>query len=194
MKRLIYLLQVLIIFSLNGVCQSRVALETSLGIIIIELDEQNAPVTSANFLRYVDENRWIGAHFYRVVTMQNQPQNDIKIEVIQGGLGDLDSLRLPTIQHEPTNKTGILHKNGTFSMARTNPGTENSEFFICINDQPELDHGGMRNPDGMGFSAFGKVVEGMNVVLEIQKLPQKNESGQYLKNSFPIYSIKRVSK
>jgi peptidyl-prolyl cis-trans isomerase A (cyclophilin A) len=101
--------------------------------------------------------------------MDNQPNDAIKIEVIQGGLGYRPSeLRLPAIAHETTEKTGILHKNGVISMARSNPGTASSEFFICVNDQPDLDFGGKRNPDGQGFAAFGKVIKGMDVVKKIQ--------------------------
>ena len=192
MKKLIYLL--LLTWCTTAICQTRVSMETTLGTIIVEVDEENAPVTSANFLRYVDENRWGGAHFYRVVTMQNQPDNDIRIEVIQGGLGDLDSLRLPPIPHESTEKTKILHKNGTLSMARMSPGTEASEFFICIGEQPELDFGGKRNPDGLGFSAFGKVIEGMDIVHKIQQLPQNLKNPQYLDKPFMISSIQRIKK
>jgi peptidyl-prolyl cis-trans isomerase A (cyclophilin A) len=101
--------------------------------------------------------------------MDNQPGNDIKIEVIQGGLGDDPrGLGLPPIAHETTEQTGIKHLDGTVSMARAGPGTASSEIFICIGDQPELDFGGQRNPDGQGFAAFGRVKSGMDVVRKIQ--------------------------
>ncbi len=179
--------------AVNVFSQTRVSMDTSIGSILFEIYEEKAPITSANFLAYVDEKRWVGAHFYRVVTMQNQPNNKIKIEVIQGGLGDNDSLRLPPISHESTKQTNILHQDGTLSMARMSPGTEASEFFICIGVQPELDFGGMRNPDGQGFSAFGKVVEGMDIVLKIQQLPQDPQSQQYLEKPFMITNIRRVN-
>lgn len=93
--------------------------------------------------------------------MDNQPNNDIKNEVIQGVLKDDEHpQRLPAIIHETTAQTGIIHKDGAISMGRKEPGTASSEFFICINDQPELDFGGKRNPVGQGFAAFGKVIEG----------------------------------
>jgi peptidyl-prolyl cis-trans isomerase A (cyclophilin A) len=126
-------------------------------------------VTAANFVRYVEEDRFGGAHFYRVVRPDNQPDNAVKIEVIQGGLEEDSQERgLPPIPHETTTQTGIRHKDGTLSMARLQPGSASSEFFICINAQPALDFGGNRNPDGQGFAAFGRVTRGMEVVRTIQ--------------------------
>jgi len=156
---------------------TRAILRTDLGDIEVELYEERAPVTVANFLRYVDEERFRGATFYRVVRTDNQPDNDVKIDVIQGGLGqDEHEGRLPPIRHETTRETGILHKDGIISMARLEPGTASSEFFICVGDQPELDFGGRRNPDGQGFAAFGKVIRGMDVVREIHSRPADRQS------------------
>ena len=153
-----------------------VKMKTELGEIIIEVDTVNAPVTANNFLRYVDEQLFKTASFYRVVRMDNQPNNSIKIEVIQGGLGfDESPLSLPPIEHESTDETGILHKDGVISMARVEPGSASSEFFICVGEQPELDFGGKRNPDGQGFAAFGKVIEGMDVVRKIQSQPDDRQ-------------------
>jgi peptidyl-prolyl cis-trans isomerase A (cyclophilin A) len=167
-----------------------VVLQTEYGKIIIEIYEQAAPITAANFLRYVDENRFDGAHFYRVVRMNNQPNNKIKIEVIQGGLyEDGHPQSLTPIKHETTAETGILHTDGTISMARAEPGTASSEFFICIGDQPELDFGGIRNPDGRGFAAFGKVIKGMDVVKKIQSL---EDIGQMLNENVMIKGFKRI--
>ena len=154
----------------------QVKIKTELGDIIIEVDTINAPVTASNFLKYVDDKVLNSAFFYRVVRMDNQPNNEIKIEVIQGGLGfDESPLSLSPIEHETTDKTGILHKDGVISMARMEPGTASSEIFICIGDQPELDFGGKRNPDGQGFAAFGKVMKGMDVVRKIQSKPNKEQ-------------------
>lgn len=154
----------------------RVSMDTNLGTIVVELYPDKAPISVANFLRYVDENRFSTARFYRVVTMDNQPNNDVKIEVIQGGLGfEPDLKALPEIEHETTEKTGLQHEAGTLSMARNKPGTARSEFFICVTEQPALDFGGKRNPDGEGFAAFGKVVEGMDVVKAIQQQPSTNQ-------------------
>ena len=166
-----------------------ISMETELGSIQMELYPDRAPITVSNFLRYVDENRYEDFHFYRVVHMENQPDNDVKIEVIQGGLWfDKHPMELPTIIHETTDKTGIRHLNGIISMARLEPGTASSEIFICINDQPELDFGGKRNPDSQGFAAFGKVISGMDVVRKIQLLPETN---QMLDKVVKVNSIQR---
>ncbi len=168
----------------------RVLMKTELGDILIEVFPEKAPITVANFLRYVDESRFEGAVFYRVVTKDNQPNNDIKIEVIQGGLGSTpDAKALPPIEHETTDVTGILHKDGVISMARLMPGSASSDFFICVGNQPSLDYLGMRNRDGMGFAAFGRVVEGMDVVRKIQQQPEER---QYLPKPVKILSVTRV--
>jgi peptidyl-prolyl cis-trans isomerase A (cyclophilin A) len=162
----------------NGVSQQlpRVKMETILGNIIFEIDTLHAPVTAKNFLKHVSDGTYKESIFYRVVRMDNQPNNDVKIEVIQGGLfSDSRIEKIPSIPHETTKQTGIKHLNGTLSMARLEPGTASTEFFICIGDQPELDYGGKRNPDGQGFAAFGRVVQGMDVVREIQQLKDKNQ-------------------
>lgn len=167
-----------------------VSIKTEMGDITVEIYAKEAPITAANFLEYVDEGLFRDATFYRVVTMDNQPDNDIKIEVVQGGLGFKEgSQSLPPIAHETTEKTGILHKDGVISMARLEPGTASSEFFICVGDQPELDFGGKRNPDSQGFAAFGKVVAGMDVVRKIHSQP---EEGQILDPQIKIFDIVRL--
>ena len=167
-----------------------VEISTKYGIIGVEIYIDKAPVTANNFLEYIKRNMYDRACFYRVVKPDNQPDNEIKIEVIQAGLGFVDSLPgLAPIEHESTLKTGIKHKNGTISMARLEPGTASSEFFICIDDQPELDYGGKRNPDGQGFAAFGKVIQGMGVVRRIQRLPDTN---QMLNSPVIISAIKII--
>lgn len=170
----------------------RVLLETEYGSVVIALYPDRAPVSTANFLRYVDERRFDGASFYRVVTPHNQPHNPVEIEVVQGGLGfdDDHPKRLPPIPHETTEQTGLRHLDGTVSMARLGPGTASSEIFICVGDQPELDFGGRRNPDGQGFAAFGQVVEGMDVVRRIQRLP---EEGQMLLEPVTISRAVRLA-
>lgn len=168
----------------------RVQIETDLGGITLEVYRNEAPITSANFLRYVDEGRYKDATFYRTVRPDNQPDKAIKIDVIQGGLGDDEGGHaLPPIDHETTARTGIHHLDGTVSMARAEPGTASSEFFICIGPQPELDFGGKRNPDGQGFAAFGKVIAGMDVVRKIQVQPA---DGQWLRPPIKIRSVTRL--
>ncbi len=163
-------------------------METSFGNIILEIDTVSAPATGKNFLSLVDREAYKNSCFYRVVRMNNQPGNAIKIEVIQGGLRN-DSLidTFTPILHETTQMTGLKHLNGTLSMARNQPGTASTEFFICIGDQPELDFGGKRNPDGQGFAAFGRVKEGM---VTVRKIQGQTDSNQYLLNPVKV-SIRR---
>ena len=166
----------------------KVVIETDLGDITIELFVEQAPITSNNFIKYITDKRYKGATFYRVVTLDNQPNSKIKIEVIQGGLyEDNHPQNLPPIPHESTDITGILHLNGVVSMARYEPGTATFEFFICVGDQPSLDYGGERNSDNHGFAAFGKVVDGMDVVKKIHQQPEKD---QYLNPRIPIKNIR----
>lgn len=156
----------------------RCEIETTEGTIIVELYPEKAPITVGNFLKYVDAELYNNSSFFRVCTPENEADRDIKIQVIQGG--DVDELvTFPPIKLETTEQTGIKHLNGTISMARDKPHSATSSFFICINDQPELDYQGKRNPDGQGFGAFGKVIKGMDVVLKIQA--QENKEQQLLK-------------
>jgi peptidyl-prolyl cis-trans isomerase A (cyclophilin A) len=155
-----------------------VTMQTSLGNIVCEIDTVGAPVTANNFLKHIDLKTYADAVFYRVVRLDNQPNNNVKIEVIQGGLyADEKIDRQPTILHETTKATGLKHLDGTVSMARNQPGTASTEFFICVGDQPSLDFGGNRNPDGQGFAAFGRVISGMDVVRKIQL---QKDTSQYL--------------
>jgi len=163
-------------------------IKTQFGDISIELYPQKAPVTVANFLKYVDAHLYDSSTFFRAVTLQNQPKDSIKIEVIQGG--NIDSVKdFASIPLETTAQTGLLHKDGTISMARGKPASATSSFFICINDQPSLDYGGKRNRDGQGFAAFGKVTAGMDIVKKIQQLYPRQ--GQYFNPPVLIYSITR---
>lgn len=165
----------------------QVLIRTDLGDMVVELYPDQAPVTTANFLSHVARGHYTNSVFYRTVRMDNQPGNEIKIEVIQGGLFQDDIIdTVPSIIHETTATTGILHSNGIISMARNEPGSASTEFFICFGDQPSLDFGGMRNPDGKGFAAFGRLIRGMDVAREIQALPDKD---QYLETQVLIREI-----
>lgn len=147
-----------------------VTLETGAGEIDVAVYVERAPLSAADFLRYVDGGLYDGAVFYRVVRADND-HGTPKIEVIQGGLLD-EAKALPPIAHETTRDTGITHTEGTLSLARAAPGTGGgAAFFVCVGAQPALDFGGMRNPDGQGFAAFGRVVRGMDVVRKIHALP-----------------------
>jgi len=178
-KRFVFIVFIFCFFSMAIAAVSvypKVMIRTGLGDIIVEIYVDKAPITAGNFLKYVRENRFRGAGFYRVVREDNQPHDKIKIAVIQGGImADIPDRSLPPIVHETTAQTGILHKDGVISMARLEPGTATSEFFICVGEQPELDFGGKRNPDGQGFAAFGRVIKGMEVVRRIQQQPTNEQ-------------------
>ncbi len=168
-----------------------VLIQTEQGDIELELDAAKAPATVANFLRYVDGKFYDGGAFHRTVTADNQPDNKVKIAVIQAGI-DPGRMKdeFPPIKLERTRDTKLVHKAGTISMARDGPDTATADFFICIGDQPELDFGGKRNPDGQGFAAFGRVVKGMEIVLKIQK---SRADGQTLKPAIKIVNVIRKS-
>ena len=188
MKKIIFILLFFCATELNAQKNITCLIKTALGPITIELYPAKAPITVANFLKYVDAHLYDSSSFFRSVTLNNQPKDSIKIEVIQGG--DIDSVKdFAPIPLETTKQTGILHTNGAISMARDKPATATSSFFICINDQPCLDYGGMRNKDGQGFAAFGKVIKGMDVVKKIQQLYP--EQGQYFNPKLTIISINR---
>jgi peptidyl-prolyl cis-trans isomerase A (cyclophilin A) len=178
----------LTLFAAAAADNSRVLIRTEKGDIVVEVDVARAPVTAGNFLRYVDADLYDGSVFHRTVTPANQPNDAVRIEVIQGGMLPEDK-SFPPIAHETTAVTGLKHVDGTISMARSKPGSATSSFFFCINDQPQLDFGGKRNPDGQGFAAFGKVVTGMDVVRAIQALPAQ---GQLLAPPVKIISIRRI--
>jgi peptidyl-prolyl cis-trans isomerase A (cyclophilin A) len=167
----------------------RIVIRTDKGDIEAELDAARAPVSVANFLRYVDGKFYNGGQFHRTVKPDNQLDNKVKIEVIQAGMDPgREKDAFAPIVLERTPKTGLDHKDGTLSMARDGPNTATADFFICIGDQPELDFGGKRNPDGQGFAAFGRVIKGMNVVRRIQAAPAQ---GQALKPPVKILEIRR---
>jgi peptidyl-prolyl cis-trans isomerase A (cyclophilin A) len=194
MKACYALLLFLLLLTRAAYCQSTdtvtIIIQTQLGDIQAVLFTKKAPITSANFLKYIDADAFNGGSFYRTVTPQNQPNNKIRIEVIQGGANPakVDTAKVKPIPLERTSITGILHTNGTISMARDAPDTGTTEFFICVGDQPSLDFGGKRNPDGQGFAAFGRVTEGMDIVKKIQSAPA---SEQKLSPAIRIIRISR---
>jgi peptidyl-prolyl cis-trans isomerase A (cyclophilin A) len=156
-----------------------IKIETNFGDIIIELYPEKAPKTVTAFLSYVDSGYFKNSSFYRVLKEEDQPSNAFKSELIQGGIWQTNykkQLTIPGIPNETTKQSGILHKDGIISLARTTPGSASTEFFICVGDQPAYDYGGDANPDGQGFAAFGKVVEGMDVVRKIHEQPDNATS------------------
>jgi len=150
----------------------RVVFDTAEGSFVVELDYAAAPRTVENFLHYVHEGFYSDGEFFRTVTRTNQPNDAVRIEVVQARAnlareGEL----LPPIPLERTSVTGLRHVDGTLSMARLGPDTAQDHFFICIGAQPELDLGGRRNADGQGFAAFGQVVENMELLRRIHAFP-----------------------
>jgi peptidyl-prolyl cis-trans isomerase A (cyclophilin A) len=169
----------------------RVLVQTEFGDIVLEIDTTRAPNTAANFLRYVDGGHYNGGTFHRTVKMDNQRDNPVKIEVIQAGVSaERASDGFPPIPLERTSVTGLRHIDGAISMARGQADSATSGWFICINDQPQLDFGGARNPDGQGFAAFGRVVRGMDVVRKIQQAP--NTDAQRLTPPIGILKAARI--
>lgn len=169
-----------------------IKIETNFGDIIVELYPEKAPKTVAAFLSYVDSGFYENGSFYRVLKAEDQPSNAFKSDLIQGGIWQTQNKRqrsLPGIRHETTKETGILHTNGTISLARTEPGSANTEFFIVIGDQKAYDYGGSANSDGQGFAAFGKVIEGMKYVKQIHDQPDNQTS---FTPSIPIKNIVRL--
>ena len=171
----------------------RVDVNTGAGKIVLELYPDRAPITVANFLHYVDTKRYDGLHFFRAARAPGAPT----FGLVQGG-GFTDArLLYKGIAHEPTSQTGILHHDGTISMAREKPGTAQADFFIAVGDAPYLDADPTKPGDNLGYAAFGKVVEGMDVVRAILAMPTEGKprnptmQGQILTDPVPIVSVRR---
>ncbi len=150
----------------------RVVLDTQAGPIVLELEKERAPITTANFLRYVDENRFDGASFYRATRVAPG------YGLIQGGLRNDPRRLLPPIAHEPTSVTGLSHVDGAISMARTTPGSAAADFFITLGSIVSMDARPGQAGDNLGFAVFGRVVEGMEVVRSILDMPVSPTEGE----------------
>ena len=151
---------------------TRVVFETDTGTIEVEVDGARAPVTAANFLRYVDAGFYDGGTVNRAVRPDNTIRHDVPIQVIQFQIAAArEREAFAPIPLERTSVTGLRHVDGTVSMARLGPDTATGSFSIVIGDQPEMDFGGRRNADGQGFAAFGRVVRGADVVAAIHASP-----------------------
>jgi peptidyl-prolyl cis-trans isomerase A (cyclophilin A) len=154
--------------------QTRISIETEAGVIEAVLDDQKAPLTAANFLKYVDAGQYTGASFFRTVRTKpdNQPGSPVKIDVIQAEVApEFRRSSFPPVPIERTKDTGLKHVDGALSMPRNAPDSATSGFSICIGDQAEMDFGGRRNPDGQGFAVFGRVTSGMDIVRKIHDSP-----------------------
>ena len=173
-----------------------VIFQTEKGPIEIEVDAQRAPLTAANFLKYVDAGFYDGGAVNRAVRPDNTVRRDVEIQVIQFQIdGNRRREQFPPIALERTSATGLKHVDGTVSMARNGPDTATASFSIVIGDQPEMDFGGKRNPDGQGFAVFGRVVRGMDVVKAIQSAPT-GQRGPYRTETLdpPIRILKAYRK
>ena len=145
-----------------------VTLQTALGGIEIEVYSDRAPLSASQFLHCVQTGHYVGGTFWRTVRADND-RGSPTIEVVQAAAAE-GSATLEPLAHEPTSMSGLRHQDGTVSLARAEPGTATAAaFFICLGDQPALDAGGLRNPDALGFAAFGRVVLGMEVVRAIHQ-------------------------
>jgi len=169
-----------------------VAIETKYGDIVVELYPDKAPKTVAAFLNYIDSGIYNRSTFYRVLNRDNQPSDALKSELIQGGIWRTNAKKaaaLRGIPHESTKQTGLQHLRGSLSMARLEPGTAGSEFFICLKKEPGLDYGGENIGDGQGYAVFGRVVKGMEIV---EKIYRQREEDQYFDPPVFIFAIKRL--
>ena len=172
-----------------------VAIDTSLGRIVVALDRGHAPITTANFLHYVDTHRFDGQNFYRAMHMADGKGGDGGL--IQGGITTDARKLFPPIAHEPTTQTGLHNVAGTISMANAGPGTAKADFFILLSDMPGLDANGPGG-DANGFAAFGRVTDGMDVVRKIFDSPVSPTlgagamKGQMLDPKIKIVKVERV--
>ncbi|HXN09836.1 MAG TPA: peptidylprolyl isomerase [Steroidobacteraceae bacterium] len=150
----------------------KIALKTTLGDILLAVETERAPITAANFLRYVDQKRLDGSEFYRSMAVTEDGQYGL----IQGGLRGNPKRVLKPIAHEPTSVTGLSHVNGAISMARADPGTATADFFIVIGDLVALD--AQPNGGDPGYAVFGHVLDGMDVVHDILGQPRSPTAGE----------------
>ena len=171
-----------------------IRIETELGAITVALDHKHAPVTVTNFIRYVDDHRFDGTVFYRASRTPGAPNHGL----VQGGIQHSYRLMLPPIRLEPTTETGLLHRDGTISMARSTPDTAMGDFTISVGPNPGLDAHPDRPGDNRGYASFGQVTEGMDVVRRILARPTVAQegrgpmAGQRLEAPVRIISIRRA--
>jgi peptidyl-prolyl cis-trans isomerase A (cyclophilin A) len=170
----------------------RVTIQTGAGTIVVELEDRKAPLTCANFLRYVDAKLYDNGRFFRAARRPGAPK--------EGNIVGEPHPRVrpfPPIAHESTTKTGLRHVAGTISLGRFDPGSATNKFFICASDQPFLDANPRQKGDNQGYAAFGRVVQGMSVVHRILASPTGGETrfadqkNEWLKPPVPILSMRR---
>lgn len=199
-KRTLLAAAVLLSIALPAAAQSTnpfVKMHTPQGDIVVELYADKAPITVRNFLHYVDTKRMDGATFYRSSTPPGDKAFDYGI--LQGGLGTDPKKLYPPIAHESTIKTGLSHTDGTISMTRYAPGTATANFSICVGNQTYLDADPKDPAGNPGYAAFGRVVEGMDVVKKLLAAPRDPTKGvgvmkgEMLKTPVPIVTVRRIA-
>lgn len=179
--------------SLAAPGKPRVAIETRHGVIVVELEAQKAPLTSANFLRYVDAGAYDDGVFFRASRDPGAPKQGTIVARPRAKV-----LPFPPIRHESTTKTGLRHVAGTISLGRFAPGTATNNFFICASPEPYLDAHPGAPGDNLGYAAFGQVVSGLSVVRKILSLPTNGKSeyaeqrGQWLSPPVTMSRVRRV--
>lgn len=170
-----------------------ISIQTYFGDIIVELYPEKAPKTVEAFLSYVDSGYYKNTSFYRVLKKEDQPSNVAKTQLIQGGLWQTNLKKqqtIPGIPLETTEQTGLLHKEGVISLARNEDANSgNTEFFICMDDEPDYDYGGDASPDKKGYVTFGKVIDGMKYVKQIHSQPDFETN---FRPPVPIINIRRL--
>jgi len=172
-----------------------VALTTPLGRIVLTLESRRAPITAGNFLTYVDRRLYDGASFYRASRPPGSTADDFGL--VQGGLQNDPKKVLAPIAHESTLMTGLSHQNGTISMGRNAPGTAQADWFICLGEQAYLD-ADPNDPQRVGFAAFGRVTEGLEIVKKILVMPvdptrgEGSMKGEMLQTPVPILTARRA--
>lgn len=193
----VWMLGIFFIFSCSQpvkYSEPTIDIQTYYGDIILELYPERAPKTVAAFLSYVDSGYYKNSTFYRVLKKEDQPTNVAKTQLIQGGLWQTNIKKqqtIPGIPLETTEQTGLLHTEGVISLARNeDPNSGNTEFFICLDDQPDYDYGGDASPDKKGYVTFGKVINGMKYVKQIQSQPDYETN---LRPLIKIINIKRLN-
>lgn len=171
----------------------RVVITTGQGAIVVELEAQKAPLTSANFLNYVKAGKYDGGNFYRAARTPGAPTEGTIVATSAPG-----ARPFAPVAHESTTMTGLKHTTGVISLGRFAPGTGTADFFICASPLPYLDaHPGAKG-DNLGFAAFGQVVQGMAVVRKILSMPTRTtapfaeQRGEWLKRPVPIVSARRL--
>ena len=166
---------------------SMIKVQTTLGSFCIKPDQEKAPETSLYFLDLARKGLLDNTSVFRIVNTHNNSHNpSCPIHVVQGGLTENSGRSLPRISHEHTMLTGLAHKKWTVSAARMAPGETYGSFFITMRDEPSLDYGGARHPDGQGFAAFGQVATRYQT---LERIFRRAEQDEYLRQQVPITEV-----